>query len=265
MNNAWPSLIWHLYDYYLVPTGGYFGTKKACEAVHVHYSYDDNTVVAVNNTDKPLNELRVSAKTYNLDASEKSVKELTLNLLPDSSAKAFAMPPPDGLSVTYFLRLTLQDAGGTLVSDNFYWLSMKPDTMAWKKSDWAYTPQKEFGDLTGLESLPQVNVETTVTAKTSAGKGTLLVRVKNPGRSVAFMVHLRLAHGKGGEDVAPVLWEDNYFSMLPGEERSVAAAYDVSLLHGTDPVIEVDGFNVVSTSHQPEGEAAAGTAPHSQP
>jgi len=265
LNNAWPSLIWHLYDYYLVPSGGYFGTKKACEPVHVQYSYDDNSVVVVNNTDKPLNELRVSAKTYNLDASEKSVKELTLNLLPDSSAKAFAMPPPDGLSVTYFLRLTLQDAGGTLVSDNFYWLSMKPDTMAWKKSDWAYTPQKEFGDLTGLESLPQVNVETTVTAKTSAGKGTLLVRVKNPGRSVAFMVHLRLAHGKGGEDVAPVLWEDNYFSMLPGEERSVAAAYDVSLLHGTDPVIEVDGFNVVSTSHQPEGEAAAGTAPHSQP
>ena len=265
LNNAWPSLIWHLYDYYLVPSGGYFGTKKACEPVHVQYSYDDNSVVVVNNTDKPLNELRVSAKTYNLDASEKSVKELTLNLLPDSSAKAFAMPPPDGLSRTYFLRLTLQDAGGTLVSDNFYWLSMKPDTMAWKKSDWAYTPQKDFGDLTGLESLPQVNVETTVTAKTSAGKGTLLVRVKNPGRSVAFMVHLRLARGKGGEDVAPVLWEDNYFSMLPGEERSVAAAYDVSLLHGTDPVIEVDGFNVVSTSHQPEGEAAAGTAPHSQP
>ncbi len=31
LNNAWPSLIWHLYDYYLVPAGGYFGTKKANE------------------------------------------------------------------------------------------------------------------------------------------------------------------------------------------------------------------------------------------
>ncbi|PYT49250.1 MAG: glycosyl hydrolase family 2, partial [Acidobacteria bacterium] len=44
LNNAWPSLIWHLYDYYLVPAGGYFGTKKACEPVHVQYSYDDNSV-----------------------------------------------------------------------------------------------------------------------------------------------------------------------------------------------------------------------------
>src|SRR5262249_763249 len=24
LNNAWPSLIWHLYDYYLEPAGGYF-------------------------------------------------------------------------------------------------------------------------------------------------------------------------------------------------------------------------------------------------
>src|SRR2546427_10320426 len=46
LNNAWPSLIWHLYDYYLKPAGGYFGTKKACEPVHPQYSYDDKSVVA---------------------------------------------------------------------------------------------------------------------------------------------------------------------------------------------------------------------------
>jgi exo-1,4-beta-D-glucosaminidase len=31
LNNAWPSMIWHLYDYFLRPGGGYYGTKKACE------------------------------------------------------------------------------------------------------------------------------------------------------------------------------------------------------------------------------------------
>ena len=35
LNNAWPSLIWHLYDYYLVPGGGFYGTKKAMEPLHV--------------------------------------------------------------------------------------------------------------------------------------------------------------------------------------------------------------------------------------
>ncbi len=32
---AWPGLIWHLYDYYLRPGGGYFGTMKALEPLHV--------------------------------------------------------------------------------------------------------------------------------------------------------------------------------------------------------------------------------------
>ena len=250
MNNAWPSLIWHLYDYYLVPTGGYFGVKKACEPVHVQYSYDDNSVVVVNSTDRPLGEMKISATTYNLDASVKSAKESTLNVLPDSSARAFSLPPPDGLSRAYFLRLKLQDSAGKLVSDNFYWLSTKPDTMAWKKTDWAYTPQKEFGDLTGLATLPQVTVDTTVTTKTSAGETTVSVNVKNPGRSVAFMVHLRLTRSKGGEDVVPVLWEDNYFSLLPGEERSVTATYAAAIWRGGVPTLEVDGFNVVSNSLQ---------------
>jgi len=137
--------------------------------------------------------------------------------------------------------------------------------MAWNKSDWAYTPQKEFGDLTGLATLPQVNVETTVTAKTSSGKTTMLVRVKNPSRSVAFMVHLRLTRGKGGGEIVPILWEDNYFSVLPGEERSVTAAYEVSILRGTEPNLEVDGFNVVSNSHPVAAETTTREAAHRQP
>ncbi|HKT48538.1 MAG TPA: hypothetical protein VJP87_13515, partial [Candidatus Acidoferrales bacterium] len=71
LDNAWPSLIWHLYDYYLVPAGGYFGTKKACEPVHIQYSYDDNSVAVVNGTFEALRGLRASAKLYNLDATEK--------------------------------------------------------------------------------------------------------------------------------------------------------------------------------------------------
>ena len=31
LNNAWPSLAWHLYDYYLEAGSGYYGTKKSLE------------------------------------------------------------------------------------------------------------------------------------------------------------------------------------------------------------------------------------------
>ena len=54
LNNGWPSLIWHLYDYYLVPAGGYYGTKKANEPMHVLYSYNDRSVAVVSDTARPL-------------------------------------------------------------------------------------------------------------------------------------------------------------------------------------------------------------------
>src|SRR5260370_1094003 len=75
LNNSWPSLIWHLYDYYLVPAGGYFGTKKACEPIHVQYSYDDNSVAVINGTYEILKGTKVSAKIYDIDAQEKASPE----------------------------------------------------------------------------------------------------------------------------------------------------------------------------------------------
>ncbi len=53
LNSAWPSLIWQLWDYYLQPAGGYYGVKKACEPLHVMYSYDDRSVEVVNSTYQP--------------------------------------------------------------------------------------------------------------------------------------------------------------------------------------------------------------------
>src|SRR5262249_49958957 len=71
MNNAWPSMIWHLYDYYLRPGGGYFGAKKACEPLHIQYSYDDRSVVVVNGYYKSLKGLKAIAKIYDLSGQEK--------------------------------------------------------------------------------------------------------------------------------------------------------------------------------------------------
>ena len=241
LNNGWPSLIWHLYDYYLVPAGGYFGTKKAMEPVHVQYSYDDNSVAVVNSTYEALKGTKVSAKIYNIDAAEKASRDVALDLPADSSIKAFDLPKVEGLSKTYFLRLQLSDAGGKQLSDNFYWLSTKADTLNWaKQQDTVYTPQAEFGDLTGLNSLPQVKLNANVVS----GTGTAQVTVSNPSKAIAFMVHLRVTRGKDGEDLTPIFWDDNYFSLLPGESRTVAAKFDQSSLDGKEAVVVLDGWNV---------------------
>ncbi len=91
-----------------------------------------------------------------------------------------------------------------------------------------------------------MKVEASAAIKTATGKGTLDVTVRNPSKNVAFMVHLRLTRGKGGEDVVPIFWEDNYFSLLPGENRTVSGQYDQSALNGKEPELAIDGWNVAA-------------------
>lgn len=249
LDNAWPSLIWHLYDYYLAPAGGYFGTRKACEPVHVQYSYDDNSVAVINGTYETLKGMKVSAKIYNIDAKEKASKNARMDLAADSSTKAFDLPAPEGLSTTYFLKLELHDADGKLISDNFYWLSTKPDVLDWAgRKDTVYTPQTEFADLTGLSNLPKAKVAISKRTHLSGPSQSLTVSIVNSGNSVAFMVHARLTRGKGGDDVVPLFWSDNYFSLLPGEKKTVTVQFDTASLAGAAPELVVDGWNLEPVS-----------------
>ena len=161
INNAWPSMIWHLYDYYLRPGGGYFGTKKACEPLHIQYSYDNRSVEVVNGFYREFKGLVASAEIYNLDMTKKFSKEAPVDIAPDGRHRVFLLPEPAGLTSTYFLRLTLADASGQPVSSNFYWLSTQPDTLGEPKegSSWYYRPTEQFADLTALSTLPLVDLK----------------------------------------------------------------------------------------------------------
>ncbi|HEX6740155.1 MAG TPA: hypothetical protein VF310_17875, partial [Vicinamibacteria bacterium] len=106
LNNAWPSMIWHLYDYFLRPGGGYYGSKKACEPLHVQYSYPDRAVVVVNDLRQPFQGLKVKAQVFDFALAEKHAQEATVSVDADGVARAFVLPAPEGLSRTYFLRLS---------------------------------------------------------------------------------------------------------------------------------------------------------------
>ena len=235
LNNAWPSLIWHLYDWYLRPGGSYFGAKKGCEPLHVQYSYDDRSIAIVNSYLKPFSGLKVAAKVYNFDMSEKFSRETTVDVEENSSTRLFNLPEIPGLSSTYFVSLVLADASGKTVSRNFYWLSTTLETLDWEKSNWYVTPTKTFADYTALNGLPAVDL--TVAARTES-EGIATVTVSNPGKSLAFAVHLKVKNA-AGEEILPVLWQDNYFALLPGESRQVTAAYSG---RGAAEV-EVEGWN----------------------
>lgn len=245
LNNAWPGIIWHLYDYYLTPAGGYFGTKKACEPIHVAYSYDDNSIAVINSTYEPVKGLKVTARVLNFDLSEKFSKSATVDLDSDGVAKPITLPQNiEGLSTTYFVRLDAEDANGKPVSTNFYWLSTKPDTFDATKSTFFDSEITGWGDLTQLNSLEKVKPEVHATVEHKGGKVIVRVGLQNASKSLAFMTHLAIAKGKGGDEVAPILWTDNYVSLLPKEKRELTATFDAAELQGKTPVLEVDGWNI---------------------
>jgi exo-1,4-beta-D-glucosaminidase len=258
LNNSWPSFIWNLYDYYLVPAGAYFGSKKACEPLHVQYSYDDNSVAVVNGLPQAFSGLSVKAAIYDINAKEKSLQGAKLDIPADGSVRALELKTPEGISSTYFLRLELHDASGKLHSENFYWLSTRPDVLDWaKKLDTVYTPQKTYADLTGLNELPPAKVSLHASiAQDDNGKDNAhenndrVVRavIENSGASLAFMVHVRVAKTKTDEDVVPIFWDDNYVSLLPGEKRELTAHFASASAAGDKLELTVDGWNVAAGS-----------------
>ena len=243
LNNAWPSMIWHLYDYYLRPGGGYFGAKRAMEDLHPIYGYDDHSIWVVSSQYEDAKGLKLTTKMYNLDGTEKFTQDNPVDAGADSTAKIFTLPDVSGLSNTYFLVLRLQDSSGRLVGSNFYWLSTKPETLDWAKSTWWMTPTASYADYTSISELPKVKLKVTERTERKGADAITHVTLDNPSKSLAFFVRLKLDKGPKGEEILPVIWEDNYISLLPGEKREITASYRASELGAAKPSLEVKGWN----------------------
>lgn len=225
LNNAWPSMIWHLYDWYLRPGGGYFGAKAACEPLHVQFSYDDRSIAVVNDTLQPRTGLTVAAKVFDLNLKELFAREAAVEVGADAVARAFTLPAPSpGWSTTYFVRLVLRDSAGREVSRNFYWLSTEDDRLDWAKTEWYYTPTARHANLRALASLPRTTLEAAFAPGEPAAEQSGRVVVRNTGSALAFQVRLKLTDPTG-EEILPVYWQDNYFALLPGETRELTVSF----------------------------------------
>jgi len=244
LNNAWPSIIWHLYDYYLRPGGGYFGAKTAMEPLHPLYSYDDHSVWLVSSQYEDAKGLKLSAKVYNLDMTEKFSKELSLDAAADSTAKVLELPQMQDLSPVYFVALRVTDNAAKMVGSNFYWLSSKPETVDWEKSKWYMTPTASYADYTALSQLPKVTLKVSDHTERKAGEAVTHVTLENPSKNLAFFIRLKVNKGTGGQEILPVVWQDNYISLLPGEKREITATYHAAELGAAKPAVEVKGWNV---------------------
>jgi exo-1,4-beta-D-glucosaminidase len=247
LNSPWTSLHWQLFDAYMDQNGAYYGAKKANEPLHIQYSHDNRSVVVVNQTSNAASGLTATTKLYNLDGTEKYSNTKTGLSVGALGAKATAVTVPavSGLSPTYLAKLVLTDSSGKEVSRNVYWLSTKADTLNWAASDWYYTPQSGYADLSGLNNLGQATVGTTATSVAGAdGTTTTTVTLKNTssGKLPAFYVDTHVVNSAGAP-VLPVSWNDNAVSLWPGESTTLTAKYRTADLKGSKPSVRVSGWN----------------------
>ncbi|MBS4208685.1 discoidin domain-containing protein [Bacillus sp. FJAT-50079] len=283
LNNAWPSMFWNLFDFYFNPNGSYFGAKKGNEPLHIMYDYVTHEVKILNSTNKDYGDLKANVQVYNIDSNKVYDKEFTnLAVTPDGASTAVGGQPKqigyqminfDGkieeaygitivdkivegdlnVSPTYFLRLELKDADDNPVSVNSYALTTRKDAMRYQNKAWNYTPQDQFADFTHLQLLDKVNLEIVGNpeAVTDGEEQTLTYTVKNNGASIAYAVFAKIKKGTDGDLIAPVRMEDNYFMLLPGEQRTLTATYNLSDLGDAVPFVEVDSYNNLTSKNDP--------------
>lgn len=244
---AWPAaMTWQYVDWYKRPTAAYFGAKKACEALHIQYAYDDDGVYVLNTLNDGFNGLTATATLYDFSLVERYRESAPVAVGPDGKALAFKIAWQDGMSDTRFLSLELTDNQGEIQSRNFYWLSHTPDIPGRPRR----LPGGIFGtepesraDFMQLNTLPVVILERSLTMETSGDDRIVRVHLKNPSNNLAFMIRLALATNESSYEAAPVYWDDNYLSLLPGEERDIVARMPQDALLGDAPFLRVSGWN----------------------
>ncbi len=244
LNAAWPKLYWQLYDWYLHPTGAFYGTKKACEPLQLIYNYADRNVFLVNDTLTSREDLRAEIQITDLYAKEMFQDQIPVGAKPQSSQKIFTLPEFTDISLTYFLILRLFTQDGERIAANFYWLSTKEDLLDYKAKvePWAYyTPSRQYADFTLLNTLPATTIEVQQELIIKDDHHILSVALKNTGKSTAFAVELNVVDNDTGDAVVPIFWQDNYITLLPNESNAVKAVFAKDI---RDIRLDIQGWNL---------------------
>jgi len=217
-------------------------TRVACQPLSLAYNYDNHTVYAVNDSRFAESGAVATVRVFDLDANEIFSRELDLDMAAAGSEPLVSLAELDSPTPVYFLDLQLADGSGAELARNFYWLSTRPDVLDYENHKWFVTPTKGFADFAALDDLPEVVLEASIGVSPGENGAEVTVLLSNPSDAIAFFVELKVVDAEGSS-ILPILWDDNYVSILPGESRELTARFptedDVS-----GATLALQGWNV---------------------
>lgn len=135
--------------------------------------------------------------------------------------------PSEGLSDVHFIRLTLKDKAGNVVSENNYWRG------------------NDRLNFTALNTLPKADLKVSSKMVKKDGKAEIQASITNPAsaKGVAFAVHVQAYRTSDGERILPAIMNDNYFTLMAGERKNVTITFDEKLLDGGSYKLVVTPYN----------------------
>ncbi len=220
---SWPSVVWQLYSWDYEPNASYFGAKKAGEPVHIQMNLPDCKVAVINHHFVPLAGAVAKATIY--DLSGKEVQNYHTNFVAAANAPTglFNLDWPS--NGTYFVKLELLDKHDKLLSQNFYWHA------------------RNDKDLQELNNLPMATLKGSLRAHTETNQSFVVAQLKNSGNTPALCIKLTLRDADTGKRILPAYYDDNYFSLLPGESRRIRIECAASASTGKVE-LDLSGWNV---------------------
>ena len=232
-NSPMPQVCGHIYDWYLEPTAALYHTANALEPLHVQYDFLKNTVSVVNDFYAPFEGGIVRAAVYDLDSRKVWECSSPVSVASDGVAC-------DVISVDFskcrtdvsFLRLELRDSAGRLVSTNFYWRS---DDVYEGKHTVTGPCTSGFQSLAGMK---RASLKCSVSSRLNPdGKKFVEVKVRNASSRIAFFNQLHLLDADMNP-VRPAFYTDNFFTLMPGESRTVTIETS-----GDGSAVRLSGWN----------------------
>ena len=227
-----------MWDWSLEPTASLYHTANSLEPLHPQFDYLKNTVSVVNDYYHPVSDHKVVAKIYDLDSRLRYTHTARVDIEADSVANdVLHLDFPDNLSQVHFISLELFDSEGKRVGSNFYWRS----------NDEYEGPNTLTGPaVSGFESLAAMKrTRVKVTADITRDGDTVLVKMKmrNPSKRIAFFNRLEMLDSEGMSPVRPSFYSDNFFTLLPGESKTVTIETAVKNLPDGRLTLRTSGWN----------------------
>lgn len=220
---AWPSVEWQTYSWDYETFGSYYGSRKACEPVHVQMNLDDHDVVVLNTTTSPLADLMVTMTYHDLAGKKISAKTVRDVDVPANSRVDLFRAELDGIKGNFMVRLVLSDRKGKVITVNDYMMRGEGTE-----------------DFTAFNSVGKAEIK----ARRLASKGQSVQRfeITNTSRNIAMNIKFNLRNPETGEIILPAYFSDGYFHLLPGEKRTL------EVRSASTGAITVEGYNVDNTT-----------------